>query len=54
MGSAMIVMVDEGRDLPLEFAGQVIVLQQDAVLKSLMPAFDFALCLRMIGREVRA
>src|SRR3954471_6973620 len=50
MVAAMIVVLDEGRDLALEGAGQVVVLQQDAVLQRLMPAFDLALCLRMAGR----
>ena len=35
--SSMIVVVDERRDLAFEFAGQVIVLKQDAVLERLMP-----------------
>ena len=36
--AGMIVMLDEGRDLPFEIAGQVVVLEQDAVLERLMPA----------------
>src|SRR3954469_7827754 len=50
MVAAMIVVLDEGRDLALEGAGQGVVLEQDAVLWRLMPAFDLALCLRMVGR----
>src|SRR3954464_10718665 len=50
MVAAMIVVLDEGRDLAFEIAGQVVVFQQDAVLQRLMPAFDLALCLRMVGR----
>ena len=50
MVAAMIVVLDEGRDLAFEIAGQVVVFQQDAVLQGLMPAFDLALCLRMAGR----
>ena len=46
----MVVMVDEGGDLAFEIAGQVIVLEQDAVLERLMPTLDFALGLRMVGR----
>jgi hypothetical protein len=42
-------MLDEGRDLPFEIAGQAVVLEQDAVLKRLMPALDPALGLRMIA-----
>ena len=44
----MVVMIDEGLDLPAKIARQVVVFQQDAVLQSLMPAFDLALGLRMI------
>ena len=45
----VIVVGDEGFDPKLEFAGQIIVLQQDAVLERQMPALDLALCHRMIG-----
>ena len=38
----MIVMFDEGGDLPLEIARQVIVVEQDTVLQGLMPALDLA------------
>ena len=31
--SSMIVVADEGLDLPFEVAGQVVVFQQDAVLQ---------------------
>ena len=47
--SAMIVMADEGVDLSFEIAGQIIVLQQNAVLQGLMPTLDLALGLRMIS-----
>src|SRR3954453_2907903 len=50
MVAAMIVVLDEGRDLALEGAGQVVVLEQDAVLQGLVPALDLALGLRMAGR----
>ena len=50
MIAGMVVVLDEGRDLPFEIAGQVVVLEQDAVLERLMPALDLALRLRMIGR----
>ena len=43
----VIVMLDEGLDLGLEPAGQEVVLQQDAVIQGLVPAFDFALGLGM-------
>ena len=42
----MIVGLDEGADLPLEIARQVVVVEQDAVLQGLMPALDLALGLR--------
>ena len=45
--SAMIIVVDEGLDLSLKIAGQEVVLQQDAVLESLVPSFDLALGLGM-------
>ena len=44
----VVVMLDEGPDLVFEIAGQVIVLQQDAVLQRLMPTLDFALGLGMV------
>ena len=50
MVAAMVVVLDEGRDLAFEIAGQVVVFQQDAVIQRLMPAFDFALCPGMVGR----
>jgi hypothetical protein len=34
----MIVVLDEGADLPLEIASQVVVVEQDAVLQGPMPA----------------
>ena len=46
--AGMVVMVDEGGDLAFEIAGQVVMLEQDAVLERLMPALDFALGLRMV------
>lgn len=46
----MIVVGDEGFDPSLEFAGQIVVLQQDAVLERQVPALDLSLCHRMIGR----
>ena len=39
MVAMMIVAVDEGADLQFEFAGQVIVFEQDAVFERLMPSF---------------
>ena len=46
--AGMVVMRHEGRDLAFEIAGQVVVLEQDAVLERLMPALDLALGLRVI------
>ena len=43
-------MGDEGLDARLQVAGQVVVLQQDAVLERLVPALDLALRLRMARR----
>ena len=42
-------MIDELFDVGFKVARQVVVFQQDAVLERLMPAFDLALCLRMVG-----
>lgn len=48
--AAVIVMLDEGLDVGLEIAGQIIILKQDLVFQRLMPALDFALRLGMAGR----
>ena len=45
----MVVVRDEGFDLGFEIAWQEVVLQQDAVLQGLVPAFNLALRLRVIG-----
>ena len=42
-------MFDEGADLPFEISGQVVVVEQDAVLQGLVPALDLSLGLGMIG-----
>jgi hypothetical protein len=47
--AGMVVVLDEGRDLAFEIAGQVVMLKQDSVLERLMPALDLALGLRVIG-----
>ena len=47
--SAMVVMLDESRDLSFEVFLEEVVFQEDAVLQRLVPAFDLALCLRMAG-----
>ena len=51
MIAGMVVMRHEGRDLAFEIAGQVVMLEQDAVLERLMPALDLALGLRMERRS---
>ena len=45
----VIVVGDEGIDLGLEVAGQVIVFEQNAVLQRLVPALDLALGHGVIG-----
>ena len=47
--AAVVVVVDEGADLALEIAGQEVMLEQDAVLHGLVPAFDLALGLGVVG-----
>ena len=49
----VVVMIDEGVDLGLKMAGQIVVLQQNAVLQRLVPALDLALGLGMEGRAAR-
>src|ERR1041384_1886865 len=48
--SAVVVVVDEGRDLGFEVAGEEVVFQQDAVFEGLVPTLDLALGHWMIGR----
>ena len=47
VAAPVVVVVDEGGDLGLELAGQVVVLEQDPVLQRLVPALDFSLRLRI-------
>ena len=47
--SAMIVMLDEGRNLGFEVLLEEVVFQQDAVLQRLVPASDLVLSLRIAG-----
>ena len=44
----VVVVFDEGVNLPFEIAGQVVVVEQNAVLQGLMPALDLSLSLGMI------
>ena len=48
--ATMIVVLDEAIDVGLEIAGQIVVLEQDAVLERLMPTLDLALGLGMTRR----
>ncbi len=50
MVAPVIVMRHKGLDLRLQITRQEVVLQQDAVLERLVPAFDLALCHRVIRR----
>src|SRR5687768_598734 len=51
--AAVVVMIDERRDLPLEITRQEVVFQQDAVLQGLVPSLDLALSLRVARRSAR-
>ena len=48
--AVVVIVIDEGADLPFEITGQVIVFEQNPVLERLMPALDFALGLGMVWR----
>jgi hypothetical protein len=48
--AAIVVVIDEGGDLPFEVSRQEVVFQQDAVLQGLVPAFNLALGLGMVRR----
>src|SRR5271163_3158902 len=50
MIAPMVVVIDKPANAGLKITRQVVVFQEDAVLERLMPAFDLALCLRMVGR----
>ena len=50
VAAPVVVVLDEGGELGLELAGQVVVLEQDPVLQRLVPALDFSLGLRVTGR----
>jgi hypothetical protein len=47
--AVVVVVLDEGGDRLLERPGQVVVLEQDPVLERLVPTFDLALGLRVVG-----
>ena len=44
----MVIVPDEGVNLPFEIARQVVVVEQDAVLQGLVPSLDLSLGLWMI------
>jgi len=46
----MVVVIDECLDLGFRITWQKVVLEQDTVLQSLVPTFDFALSLGMVRR----
>ncbi len=46
--ASVVVVLDERVDLLAEITGQVVVLQQDAVLQGLVPSLDLTLSLRVI------
>jgi hypothetical protein len=48
MIAEVVIVLDEGADLPFEISGQIVVVEQDAVLQSLVPALDLSLGLGMI------
>jgi hypothetical protein len=43
MIAVVVIVIDEPVDAGFKIARQIVVLQQDAVLEHLMPAFDLAL-----------
>src|SRR6516165_1304653 len=49
MIASMVVVIDEPANASLEITRQVVVFQENAVLERLMPTFDLALCLWMVG-----
>ena len=48
--AVVVVVVDQDIDCRFQFAVKEVVFQKDAALQDLVPAFDFALGLRMHGR----
>ncbi len=49
MIAVVVVVLDESPDVSFEVTGQVLFIQQDAILERLMPALDLALGLGMVG-----
>lgn len=50
MVSVVIIVIYERTNLRFQVCREVVVVQQDAVFQGLVPALDFALCLRMVRR----
>jgi len=48
--AAVVILLDEWRNIGLKRAWQIVIFQQDAVLHGLKPALDLALCLGVGGR----
>ena len=46
----VVIVRDEGLDLPFEITGQIVVVEQDAALQGLVPTLDLALGLGVIWR----
>ena len=53
MVAVVVVVVDEGTDLPFQVAGQEVLLQQNLVLHGLVPALNLALGLGMMRCAAR-
>jgi len=48
----MIVMIEECLDRRFQVCREEVVIQQNSVLQGLVPALDFALCLRVQWRPL--
>ena len=46
MIAGIVVMFDEGRDLPRKVTEEIVVFDQNEVLQGLVPTLDLARCLR--------
>lgn len=52
--ATVIIVFDEGCDLPFEITWQIVVFQRDAILEGLVPALDLAERLAIVERWSRA
>ena len=50
MVTVIVAVIDEGTDLPFQVTGPVVVFQEHAVFRGLMPPLDLVLRLRMVRR----